>query len=144
MLPCLARRTIGPAAAALLLLAALESPGQPQPSWPPARLRDTGLYSDWAARTIASDKLPFSPQYALWSDGAVKSRWMYIPPGMFIDASNPDVWRFPVGSRFWKEFRFGRRAETRFIEHTRTGWRFASYAWNEDESDIRGANVVRN
>jgi hypothetical protein len=98
-------------------------------------LRDTGLYADWTARTVAPDNLPFSPQYALWSDGAAKLRWVHIPNGRFIDASNPDVWRFPVGTRLWKEFRFGRRAETRFIELTRAGWQFASYVWNEDESD---------
>lgn len=101
----------------------------------PARLRDTGLYSNWDTRTIAPANLPYSPQYPLWSDGAAKSRWLYIPPGRFIDGSNPDVWQFPVGTRLWKEFRFGRRAETRFIEHTRTGWQFASYVWNDDESD---------
>jgi hypothetical protein len=130
-----AHRALVTAGVALSLLAAIESRGAPGPSWPPARLRDTGLYADWANRTIAADKLPFSPQYPLWSDGAAKSRWMYIPPGTFIDGSNPDVWRFPVGTRFWKEFRFGRRAETRLIEHTRTGWQFAAYVWNDDESD---------
>jgi mono/diheme cytochrome c family protein len=136
MLPSRARRALGLAAVALSLLARIGSPGEPAPSWPPARLRDAGLYSDWSTRTIAPENLPFSPQYPLWSDGAAKSRWMRLPAGTFIDASNPDVWRFPVGTRFWKEFRFnGRRAETRFIEHTRSGWQFAAYAWNEDESD---------
>jgi hypothetical protein len=109
--------------------------GAPAPSWPPATLRDTGLYSDWATKTIARDNLPFSPQYPLWSDGAKKSRWVRIPKGTFIDASNPDVWRFPVGTRLWKEFRFARRAETRFIERTRAGWQFASYRWNDDETE---------
>ena len=109
--------------------------GAPAPSWPPATLRDTGLYSDWATKTIARDNLPFSPQYPLWSDGAKKSRWVRIPKGAFIDASNPDVWRFPVGTRLWKEFRFARRAETRFIERTRAGWQFASYLWNDDETE---------
>ena len=63
--------------------------GAPAPSWPPATLRGTGLYSDWATKTIARDNLPFSPQYPLWSDGAKKSRWVRIPKGTFIDASNP-------------------------------------------------------
>lgn len=101
----------------------------------PARLRDTGLYANWETRTIARGNLPFTPQYPLWSDGAAKSRWLRIPPGKFIDASDPDVWQFPVGTRLWKEFRFGQRAETRFMERTRTGWQFATYVWNDDESD---------
>jgi mono/diheme cytochrome c family protein len=109
--------------------------GQAAAPWPPPTLRDTGLYSDWATKTVASRNLPFSPQYPLWSDGAVKSRWMHVPKGKFIDGSDPDVWKFPVGTRLWKEFRFGGRAETRFIEHTRAGWQFAAYVWNEDETD---------
>jgi hypothetical protein len=113
------------------------------PAWvPPPTLRDTGLYSDWATRTVAPDNLPFGPQYPLWSDGARKSRWMHIPAGSFIDGSNPDVWKFPVGMRLWKEFRFGRRVETRFIEHGADGWHFAAYRWNEDETEAPLANEL--
>jgi hypothetical protein len=128
------RKAIPPAfAAAAGLTVALS--GQAPPAWPPPTLRDTGLYSDWATRTVAPDKLPFSPQYPLWTDGARKSRWLYLPKGTFIDGSNPDVWTFPVGTRVWKEFRFGRRAETRLIEHAPGGWRYATYAWNDDETE---------
>ena len=104
-------------------------------TWPPATLRDTGLYADWDNKVVGPGKLRFSPQYPLWTDGARKTRWMELPRGRFIDASNPDAWRFPIGTRFWKEFAFGARAETRFIERTATGWKYATYAWNADESD---------
>jgi len=108
----------------------------PAPSaWPPAHLRDTGLYSDWNAKIVDPTHLPFSPQYPLWSDGAVKRRWLSLPTGTWIDASDVDAWEFPVGTRAWKEFRFSRRAETRLIERRPDGWRFAAYVWNEDESD---------
>lgn len=120
---------------ATLLLLPFATRGQSPAAWPPERLRDTGLYSDWDARTVSPDNLPFSPQYPLWTDGAAKLRWVYMPRGASIDASDPDVWVFPVGVRFWKEFRFGRRAETRLIEHTPLGWQYATYAWNEDETD---------
>lgn len=102
----------------------------------PSRLQDTGLYSDWAAKTVAADNLTYSPQYPLWSDGAVKTRWLSIPRGKWIDASNPDRWIFPVGTRFWKEFQFnGHRVETRFIERKAEGWQFAAYVWNADETE---------
>jgi mono/diheme cytochrome c family protein len=120
---------------AILLAVPIVTRGQAATTWPPPTLRETGLYADWAAKTIAAGNLPFSPQYPLWSDGAVKSRWMHIPKGRFIDGSNPDVWKFPVGTRLWKEFRFGGRVETRFMELTRTGWQFAAYVWNDDESE---------
>jgi hypothetical protein len=109
--------------------------GQSPPTWPPRTLRDTGLYADWATKTVAPGNLSFSPQYPLWSDGATKSRWLRIPKGRFIDGSDPDVWKFPVGTKLWKEFAFGARAETRFMEHTRSGWQFATYVWNGDESE---------
>lgn len=102
----------------------------------PRRLVDTGLYADFATRTIASDVLPFTPQYPLWTDGAAKQRWIRLPPGTSIDASNPDVWRFPAGTRLWKEFSFGRLVETRTMELGADGrWVYATYAWTEDESD---------
>ena len=54
----------------------------------PQHLRDTGLYAEGV--------LAFSPQYPLWSDGAVKNRWIYLPPGTSIDATQPDAWEFPA------------------------------------------------
>ncbi|MDQ3069566.1 MAG: hypothetical protein M3R55_07540 [Acidobacteriota bacterium] len=121
--------------AALGLSLPLALAGQSSDTWPPASLRETGLYTDWTTKSVGAEKLRFSPQYPLWTDGAIKTRWMELPPGTFIDASNPDAWQFPVGSRFWKEFRFARRAETRFIEHTREGWKYATYAWNDEETE---------
>ncbi len=103
--------------------------------WPPPRLADTGLYSDFASRTVDPRNIPYSPQYPLWSDGAGKQRWIHLPPGSRIDASDPAVWRFPVGTKFWKEFSWARRVETRYLERTRQGWMYAAYAWREDESD---------
>jgi hypothetical protein len=119
---------------ALILAGQMGVASRPSAAWPPPTLQDTELYSNWSTKTVAAGNLPFSPQYPLWSDGALKSRWLRLPPGGVIDASNPDVWRFPIGTRLWKEFRFGRRAETRFIEYTTAGWQFASYVWNDDET----------
>ena len=91
----------------------------------PRYLRDTGLYD----RTTLS----FSPQYPLWSDGAHKRRWIHLPPGTAIDASRPDAWEFPRGTRLWKEFSLDGRIETRFIERLADGtWRYAAYVWNEE------------
>ncbi len=98
----------------------------------PERLQDTGLYSG-NTRTPRDDLRTFSPQYPLWSDGTEKRRWIYLPPGTHIDASDPDVWVFPRGTKLWKEFALGGRAlETRYAEHTPGGtWRFATYIWDE-------------
>jgi mono/diheme cytochrome c family protein len=102
---------------------------------PPARLADTGLYAVFATRTVAPGVLSFSPQYPLWTDGATKRRWIALPAGTWIDASDPDAWVFPVGTRIWKEFSFGRPVETRYMELGPEGWRYATYLWSADGSE---------
>lgn len=101
----------------------------------PPRLSETGLFAP-PTRTIAPGILPFSPQYPLWSDGAAKRRWIALPPGTAIDASDPDAWDFPPGTRIWKEFSHGGPVETRFIQRLADGsWVFAAYAWNAAGTD---------
>lgn len=103
----------------------------------PLHLRDTGLYIAGSMNRVRRTHLAFAPQYPLWSDGADKRRWIHLPPGTFIDASRPDAWEFPRGTRLWKEFgHAGRAIETRFIERRADGaWHYATYVWNEDGSD---------
>jgi hypothetical protein len=117
----------------LVFLAALAPPAHAAAL--PQHLRDTGLYARGSGEEIAAAVLPFRPQYALWSDGAEKRRWIRLPPGGRIDARDPDRWVFPVGTRLWKEFSLGRRLETRMLERTRSGWRFATYVWTQDGTD---------
>jgi hypothetical protein len=100
---------------------------------PPATLRETGLYADWERKIVAPFHRAFAPQYPLWTDGARKQRWIHLPAGTSIDASDPDAWQFPIGTRLWKEFSFGARTETRYMVRTREGWRFATYVWSSDE-----------
>lgn len=103
----------------------------------PQKLSETGLYAP-GTREIGPDKLAYAPQYPLWSDGAVKRRWLWLPPGTRIDATNPDAWQFPPGTRLWKEFGFAKPVETRYIERLADGsWRFAAYAWDADGRDAR-------
>lgn len=112
-------------------IAAFDSEAAPQ------RLAGTGLYEDGRPGRIDPRNRSFSPQYPLWSDGAAKSRWVYLPEGATIDATDVAAWDFPVGTKFWKEFTFeGRKVETRFLWKTGPGsWTFASYAWNAEGTD---------
>lgn len=110
------------------------APG-PTRTAPPATLRETGLYADWATKQVAPANRTFTPQYPLWTDGARKQRWIYLPPGSSIDASDPDAWLFPVGTKLWKEFAFGPRTETRYMEHAADGWRYATYVWSAGDHD---------
>jgi hypothetical protein len=118
-----------------LLVGSFTGLARPVDTWPAPSLKETGLYADWESKRVGPEKIRFSPQYPLWSDGSLKTRWMELPRGKFINASNPDAWQFPIGTRFWKEFKFSKRAETRFIERTPQGWKYATYAWNDDETE---------
>lgn len=106
--------------------------GTPAPAPLPQKLSETGLYQPGTTE-IARGNIAYTPQYALWSDGARKRRWLYLPPGSSIDAANPDAWEFPPGTRLWKEFGYGAPVETRLIERLADGsWRFASYVWDAE------------
>ena len=103
----------------------------------PATLACTGLFADVVKKKLAPGVMPFTPSSPLWSDGAEKSRWIYLPPGEKIDTSEPGTWKFPVGTKAWKEFRVdGRRVETRIMHKVRDRfWWRGTYAWNEDETE---------
>lgn len=110
-------------------------PGGDAPKPVPRSLRDTGLHL--ADGSIDPRNRPFAPQYPLWTDGAAKARWIRLPANTTIDASDPDAWRFPVGTTIWKEFAWnGRRVETRFMRLEPNGtWTFATYVWNDAQTD---------
>ena len=106
---------------------------------PPSTLTCTGLYADIATKTLAPGVRFYQPAVPLWSDGAQKMRWIQLPPGTQIDASNPNEWTFPVGTKVWKEFSLGgKRVETRLFQKIDSGppsiWVHAAYQWNADES----------
>jgi hypothetical protein len=109
--------------------------GQDASFGPPADLGCTGLYSDWKKRTINPAAQEFDPGFHLWSDGAEKTRWAYIPPNTKIDTSNQNEWKFPVGFKVWKEFKIsGRRIETRhFWKRGENDWVRITYRWSDDE-----------
>jgi hypothetical protein len=101
----------------------------------PVELACTGLYSDIKSKKLAKGVEMFAPAYKFWSDGAEKTRYIHLPDGEQIDSSNPSGWKFPVGTKIWKEFRQNqRRAETRLYQKVRDDkWRWTTYIW--DKSD---------
>jgi hypothetical protein len=110
----------------------------------PASLSEVGLYEDLSSLRIADGVEPFAPRFPLWSDGAEKARWMALPEGAAIDTGDPAHWRFPVGTRLFKEFKKdGRRLETRVTWRVGDSGRreddtlLGSYVWNDDETDAR-------
>ncbi len=83
----------------------------------------------------------YTPQYPLYSDGAGKRRWIYLPEGTSIDTSDPDAWVFPQGAILYKEFSVGgKKVETRVFEKVTNqtgfaGWRASVYVWLSSQTD---------
>jgi hypothetical protein len=111
----------------------------------PTLLSQTGLYVDVASptKTLAPGVFPFEPTYALWSDGADKKRWVYMPPGGKIQtdtlARGMDFWQYPKGFKLWKEFsRDGKVIETRLLQKLGDGlkdWYMVAFKWNDAHTD---------
>ena len=101
----------------------------------PDDLSCTGLYTDWATKTVSPTAVPYTPGLVFWSDGAQKQRWIYLPPGAQIDTTDMDDWVFPVGTKIWKSFALaGVTVETRLIWKQDGGWVFLDYRWAADGS----------
>jgi hypothetical protein len=105
----------------------------------PTLLSQTGLYSDIQAKTLAADVHPFTPAYLLWSDGAVKHRYVYMPPGAKIITDDMEYWQYPAGFKLWKDFtRDGKLIETRLLMKISGGiadWYQMAFKWKDDYSD---------
>jgi hypothetical protein len=115
------------------------SPTCASESVPPSTLVCTGLYTDIATKSLAPRVQFFRPAVPLWSDNADKMRWIQLPPGTQIDATDPNEWRFPIGTKVWKQFsKNNKRIETRLFQKVDNGpppiWAHTTYAWNADES----------
>ena len=117
----------------------------PNDANPLADLLGTGLCADKACTTINAGIEAYTPQFPLWADAASKRRWLYLPPGTQIDTTDMDHWKFPMGTKVWKEFTTdasdgAKRVETRFIEKTGSGdavtdWYMIAYQWNATNDD---------
>src|SRR5262249_4850789 len=82
-----------------------------------------------------------------------KARYVFLPPGRRIDTRNMNRWIFPMGTRFWKEFRRdGKLIETRLLwrrdsESTQDSWTMTTYVWDDAEQEayrtVRGVDNAR-
>ena len=95
-----------------------------------------GLYKHLACTGIESG-VAFKPANEFWSDGAEKSRWVYLPAGAKIDITDFDEWVYPNGMKLWKEFKVdGKKVETRLFAKGDDGtWRHTVYRWNDAETE---------
>lgn len=111
----------------------------------PALLSQTGAFDDTAALTPSAALIPFNVNSPLWSDAAIKSRWVSIPTGTTVGFAPTGAWTFPAGTVFVKHFELGideadpsvrKRLETRLLMVKADGSVYGvTYKWRADHSD---------
>ncbi len=92
----------------------------------------TGLYANRDAANHVPEAMAYKPGVTFWSDGAEKQRYLYLPRSSTIDTSTMDAWKFPAGTKAWKEFRVdGALVETRmFWKRSASLWEVGTYIWD--------------
>ena len=88
--------------------------------------------------------LPYEPISSLFTDYAVKERFVWVPVGetASFDQNNKSL-DFPTGSALVKMFYYNnvlptnttRIIETRVMVKTQDGWDFAEYVWNDAQTE---------
>jgi mono/diheme cytochrome c family protein len=119
-------------------------------AFPPV-LSATGAFSDLSALTPSTGVIPYAVNSPLWSDAAIKSRWIAVPndgpPYMSaeqIGFAPVGEWSFPNGTVFVKHFELTvneitgerKRLETRLLVRNEDAAVYGvTYKWRADNSD---------
>ena len=116
----------------------------------PRRLSEFGFFADASAQVPAARVTPYRLNTPLYSDGAEKLRFVYLPAGAQARAGDEGLLDFPVGTVLIKTFAFeqdGQRRliETRLLLHRAEGWVALPYLWNDEQTEatlaLAGARV---
>lgn len=104
----------------------------------PSKLSAFGFFADGAKQVPAPGVIPYRLNTPLWSDGAEKLRFAYIPAGQKARAQGEGLLDLPVGSALIKTFKFGGKLiETRVLLHRTGGWLALPYQWNEEQTEAK-------
>lgn len=129
----------------------------------PRKLSETGLFTLTRDHQPAAGVIPYSVNAELWSDGAVKERFLALPGDSQIEFDGVNYpqpapgadpgWKFPHDTVLVKTFSLQldpndpqsrRRLETRILHHKKMPgteeygdqfWRGYTYVWNDDQTD---------
>ena len=110
----------------------------------PTKLSETGLFDDVATLTPVDGLMPYDINAPLYSDDALKRRWIGLPGVTTISPSTAEPWVFPVGTVLVKHFELEqtvgdsstrRRLETRVLLRGMSEWLGYTYRWNAAQTD---------
>jgi uncharacterized repeat protein (TIGR03806 family) len=114
---------------------------------PPQLLSAYHFFTDAGARDANAGVTAYDLNTPLYSDGALKFRYLYMPPHAQASYRDNGVFDFPVGSVLIKTFAFAadmahpeqnvRFLETRLLIHHANGWIALPYVWNAAQTEAR-------
>jgi uncharacterized repeat protein (TIGR03806 family) len=124
----------------------------PPPPPPPSLLSLSGAFEDVRTLRPSNGLIPYDVNTPLWSDGAIKQRWIAVPndgppysPNETVGFGATGEWSFPNGTVFIKHFELPvdernpsilRRLETRMLVRDTNGAVYGvTYKWRADNSD---------
>jgi uncharacterized repeat protein (TIGR03806 family) len=115
---------------------------------PYAKLSDYKFFEGELKNQIpVANVLPYEPASSLFSDYAHKKRFVWMPQGTKATyVSDGEVLELPVGAALIKTFYYDnvqnvtplgatRIIETRVMIRKATGWIFAEYVWNDEQTE---------
>ena len=88
--------------------------------------------------------IPYELISSLFTDYSIKNRFLWMPDGVSAEyISSSSVFDFPVGTILIKNFSYddvlpemiSKNIETRLMIKKESGWIFADYIWNEDQTE---------
>ena len=104
----------------------------------PATLAEYRFFADASAQKPAARVTPYRLNTPLWSDGAEKLRFVYLPSGAKAKANGEGLLDLPIGAALVKTFAFGtRKMETRVLLHRADGWVALPYQWNAAQTEAK-------
>ncbi len=105
------------------------------------------LFRDAGARAPNAGLIPYRLNTELYSDGALKFRYVFLPEGARATYDANGVFDFPVGAVLVKTFAVApdmrrpdenvRFIETRLLIRQARGWRAETYVWNAAQDEAR-------
>lgn len=122
---------------------------------PPKELSAFGFFAEMAAQRPADGVVPYRLNTPLFSDAALKMRFVFVPAGSAASYRADEAFDFPVGTALVKTFAFPadyrvpekdlRIIETRLLLRRADGWHALAYVWNDAQTEatlkVAGARV---
>ncbi len=119
---------------------------------PPLMLSELGVFDDMMQLIPTKGMIPYTVNAPLWSDGAIKKRWIVVPNDGIFDSNVEQIvfddiqpWSFPKGTVFVKHFELPitndingptTKLETRFFIITEDNQGYGlTYKWNNEGTD---------